>query len=133
MARERHKRLESGLLQLYRRKDMSEAQREVLLDAVNEVAWDDAIHVAAPWDIRVSLCGSWDRNLVSLGDPIPGGFAGCWTCMQAADWFDARDISLLESNRRLRVALKTIIQTSKSGGAVEIAKKAIARKDVANG
>jgi hypothetical protein len=81
-------RLENGLHHLYRRKDMSAESREVLIDALNRIAWDDAVHIAAPWEPRSSLCGSWDRNLVTLDDPRPDGMAGCWTCLMAAEWFD---------------------------------------------
>lgn len=60
-----------------------------LLRAAGMVMWDDAIHIAAPWEPRASLCGNWDRNLVTLDEPRPDGMAGCWTCLIAADWFDA--------------------------------------------
>jgi hypothetical protein len=63
--------------------------REALIDLGNAVAWDDAIHIAAPWEKRSSLCGNWNRNLVTLDEPRPDGVAGCWTCLMAADWFDA--------------------------------------------
>jgi hypothetical protein len=88
---DRDERLTNGLLALHRRKDMSEVQRAVLLDAANALAWDDAIHIAAPWEPRSSLCGNWNRNLVSLGDPRPNGVAGCWTCLMAATWLDQRE------------------------------------------
>ena len=85
---DRDERLTNGLLALYRRKDMSEAQRTVLLDAASALAWDDAIHIAAPWEPRSSLCGNWNRNLVALSDPRPNGWEGCWTCLMAAEWFE---------------------------------------------
>lgn len=71
--------LTDGLLKIRARKDMSKAQREILLDAANALAWDDAIHVAAPWERRSSLCGKWNRNLVDLGDDL-----------RAAAWFDSQ-------------------------------------------
>jgi hypothetical protein len=86
--RERLRRIEEGLLHLYARKDMSEAQRKVLLDAVNHIAWDDAIHIAAPWNEAVSLCGEWFRNLAPFQGGRPDGVSGCWTCLQTAEWFD---------------------------------------------
>ena len=51
-----------------------------------EGLWDDAIHVAAPWEKRSSLCGNWGRNLVSLDEKLPDGLSGCWTCIMAAEW-----------------------------------------------
>jgi hypothetical protein len=63
--------------------------REALIDLANFTAWDDAIHIAAPWEPRSSLCGNWNRNLVALDAGRPDGMAGCWTCLTAADWFDA--------------------------------------------
>lgn len=51
------------LYRLYKRGDISDEQKEVLVDMMNLVAWDDAIHIAAPWESRSSLCGQWGRNL----------------------------------------------------------------------
>jgi hypothetical protein len=59
------------------------------LDLLEEREWDDAIHIAAPWEPRSTLCGNWNRNLVALKDPRPGGASGCWTCLIAAEWIDA--------------------------------------------
>ena len=81
---------ERVLYHLYSRKDMSAEQRDVLLAALNRMSWDDAIHIAAPWEPRSSLCGNWDRNLVTLEDDRPDGISGCWTCLRAADWFVAQ-------------------------------------------
>ena len=50
---------------------------------------DDAIHIAAPWETRSSLCGQWNRrNLATLGEARPDGGSGCWTCLMAAGWID---------------------------------------------
>lgn len=76
------------LLHLYRRKDVTDSQRESLGLAMNELDIDDAVHVMAPWDTRVTLCGGWWRNRVSLDEKRPDGMAGCWTCLMAAEWFD---------------------------------------------
>jgi hypothetical protein len=81
-------RLTKGLLQLHARGDMTEAQRDVLLDSANALAWDDALHIAAPWEPRSSLCGHWNRNLVVLGEAMPPGLSPCWTCMIAKQWFE---------------------------------------------
>ena len=58
-----------------------------------EGLWDDAIHVAAPWETRESLCGSWGRNLVALDEKLPDGFSGCWTCLMAAEWISKQAIT----------------------------------------
>jgi hypothetical protein len=48
---------------------------------------DDAVHIAAPWDERVSLCGRWQRTLAPLHHlPRPNVWDGCWSCLQAAAW-----------------------------------------------
>lgn len=86
--RERMDQLEKGLLDLYSRAGMDGDDKAVLLDAANRVAWDDAIHIASPWESRSSLCGNWFRNLVTLGEPRPDSVAGCWTCLTAAKWLD---------------------------------------------
>lgn len=54
-----------------------------------EPVFDDALHIAAPWDARVSLCGQSDRASVAPfeGERPDGGF-GCWTCLQAARRID---------------------------------------------
>lgn len=57
--------------------------------ALADPAWDDALHIAAPWERRSSLCGEWNRNLVDLEDERPDDPASCWTCLMAADWIDA--------------------------------------------
>jgi hypothetical protein len=93
----REDRLVDGLLHLYRRKDVSAESKEVLVDAMNECSWDDAIHIAAPWEPRSSLCGNWNRNLVSLDAKRPDGMSGCWTCLMAADWFDAQRDKAVQS------------------------------------
>jgi hypothetical protein len=81
-------RLTTGLLALYRREGLTDDERDILLDAANALAWDDAVHIAAPWEPRASLCGCWNRNLVALEDERPDGMAGCWTCLKAGEWFD---------------------------------------------
>lgn len=63
-----------------------------LYDAIGSIAmlasWDDAIHISAPWEPRSTLCGNWERNMRPLDGERPNGIEGCWTCLQAADWFD---------------------------------------------
>jgi hypothetical protein len=80
-------RLEKELLRL-----ASEAanadDKGTLFEAASDISWDDAVHIAAPWEPRSSLCGSWFRNLVTLADVRPDGVSGCWTCLMAADWMD---------------------------------------------
>ncbi len=66
-----------------------EALNRLAADA-RRAEWDDAIHIAAPWESRSSLCGNWNRNLVSLTDPTPDSASGCWTCLIAAEWLDKR-------------------------------------------
>jgi hypothetical protein len=88
-----YERLSNGLMRLWRRKDVSATDKEILLDATNTVMWDDAIHVAAPWDERTTLCGNWDRNRVALDAPRPGGMEGCWTCLLTAEWLDKNLVS----------------------------------------
>jgi hypothetical protein len=78
--------MEATLVRLSRRKDIREADRQVLERAALDIAWDDAIHIAAPWEPRSSLCGQWFRNLASLDAPPPDSVSGCWTCLMAADW-----------------------------------------------
>lgn len=90
--RERLWRLEADLLKLYGRDDISASEKNVLLDAINHLMWDDAIHVAAPWEPRSSLCGNWFRNLVPLEGELPGGWSGCWTCIMAAEWMLANGV-----------------------------------------
>lgn len=84
--RARMNHLEEVLLKLYRRRDLTEDQQSAVLAAITEVAWDDAIHIAAPWEERSSLCGRWHRNLVSLDAPRPDSVSGCWACIMAAEW-----------------------------------------------
>jgi hypothetical protein len=86
-------RLANGLLGLARRDGMDDNDQDVLIDAANLLSWDDAIHIAAPWDDRVTLCGNWRRNRQSLDEERPDGFGGCWSCLQAADWFDQFDLA----------------------------------------
>jgi hypothetical protein len=78
--------LEKGLLDIHNRPGMDGDDKAILLDAAQMVAWDDAIHIAAPWEPRSSLCGNWFRNLITLDEPqvCPGN--GCWTCWMAAEW-----------------------------------------------
>lgn len=78
--------MQATLVRLSRRKDIREADRWVLERAAIDIAWDDAIHIAAPWEPRSSLCGQWFRNLATLDEPRPDGAEGCWTCLMAADW-----------------------------------------------
>lgn len=48
---------------------------------------DDAIHIAAPWEPRSSLCGQWRRiNLAAFDGEIADGMAACWTCVMAERW-----------------------------------------------
>jgi hypothetical protein len=68
---------------------VSEDEAMLLWDASRGM-WDDAIHVAAPWEPRSSLCGNWGRNLVAIDEARPDGMAGCWTCLIAAEWIDKR-------------------------------------------
>lgn len=70
----------------FRQQHLPEHRGRVIAD---HLTWDDAIHIAAPWETRSSLCGSWNRNLVTLDDPRPDGMSGCWTCLTASDWMDA--------------------------------------------
>lgn len=86
--RERMHQIERGLLEIYGRPGMDGDDKEILQDAAKRLAWDDAIHIAAPWEPRASLCGLWFRNLVTLSEPRPDGVEGCWTCLMAAEWFD---------------------------------------------
>lgn len=79
--------LEANLLDMAA-KTTNPVHRVVLIEAANHVSWDDAIHIAAPWEKRSSLCGNWFRNLVALDEPRPDGVAGCWTCLLAAEWMD---------------------------------------------
>lgn len=62
------------------------AAADTLLDAHNALAWDDAIHVEAPWAAGETLCGQSNRNLVPLVGQLPGGMEGCWSCLRAAGW-----------------------------------------------
>ena len=60
---------------------------------------DDATHIVAPWDAHKTLCGAPiprvcgpDRRLfLSFDKPRPDTWEGCWGCLQAADWLDARE------------------------------------------
>lgn len=79
-------RLSRILLDVRKREGLNNEEKEALLDAANEVSWDDAIHIATPWEPRSSLCGNWERNLVTLDAPRPDGWGGCWTCLMAAEW-----------------------------------------------
>jgi hypothetical protein len=75
----------------YRLSEENRISREeaLMLYRAAESEWDDALHIAAPWDRRVSLCGNWGRNLCELGGTRPDGLQGCWTCLQTAEWLDA--------------------------------------------
>ena len=85
MSRERQDELRNLGQRLSRSRWISITERDAIYAAA-EAEWDDAMHFAAPWDLRVSLCGKWDRNLIpidQLGD-VQG--ARCWSCLQVRDW-----------------------------------------------
>jgi hypothetical protein len=61
----------------------------VAVDVAEVDEMDDAVHIAAPWDRRISLCGQQNRmNLASLEGDWPNGWEGCWTCLMAAPYVD---------------------------------------------
>lgn len=94
---------------------LSEDEVSMLVMAA-EGEWDDALHIAAPWGGRQSLCGGWGRNLVALDQPRPDGWEGCWSCLQAADWLDhvhpnADRLKEMQANQRpMQYALKAAAQ-----------------------
>jgi len=53
---------------------------------------DDAVHMAAPWEPRKSLCGQWNRRNLVPRDNRPDPWAGCWSCLQADDWIRGREM-----------------------------------------
>lgn len=93
---DRHMRLEKLALRLHRTKRLSRADLELLLEAAH-AAWDDAHHFAAPWDARVSLCGNWGRNLISIDDKGDVGGARCWTCLHIRDWLVKNGYVMVEA------------------------------------
>jgi len=92
--------IEGRLLGLAGRLDISEIQRKTLLEAADMIAWDDAIHIAAPWERRAGLCGLWYRNLVPFDAERPNGIEGCWTCLLAADWLTNHSVGGIKSPSR---------------------------------
>jgi len=72
---------------------------------------DDAIHVAAPWEPRKSLCGQLGRrNLAPLDGPSPDGWEGCWSCLDVAKWIHERSRVQAEQIAALQEALKRIAE-----------------------
>lgn len=82
---QRMERLEALAKRLRTQKRLSRSDQHLLLEAAH-AAWDDAVHFAAPWDSRVSLCGDWHRNLIPIDDKGDVGAARCWTCLHIRDW-----------------------------------------------
>ena len=78
---------------------VAEAERRAEQDEA-----DDAIHIAAPWEPRKSLCGQWNRrNLAPFEEPPSGGEQRCWSCLDAGKWL--ADISQISERDSLRAAL----------------------------
>lgn len=69
----------------YRLHEEGREEESVLLYSFGEAEWDDAIHIASPWNGHMSLCGNKGRNLVPLDGERPGGVEGCWTCLQQVE------------------------------------------------
>jgi hypothetical protein len=86
-----------GCVGRLRRERLVSEDEEALLWSAVEETWDDAIHVAAPWEPHSSLCGGWGRNLVALDAERPDGMSGCWTCLMAAEWISSHALAAAES------------------------------------
>ena len=69
----------------HRSRWVNDNEHRLLLDAA-AAEWDDAVHFEAPWDLRVSLCGKWDRNLIPIDTLGDHGGNRCWSCLQVALW-----------------------------------------------